>query len=61
MPRPQGPNYPIMREILARTTFSERSIRHWLATKRKPNNPIMARAWDRALAAAKAKLAKAAS
>lgn len=45
-----------MRELVRRTDFSERSIRHWLSHRTSPRNPILRRAWDRALAAAKAKV-----
>lgn len=59
MPRPQGPTYPLLRELTRKTDFSERSIRFWLTAKSGPRNLILARAWNKALAAAKAKLAKA--
>jgi len=35
--------------------------RHWIRTSTQPRNALVARAWTKALAAAKAKLAKAAS
>jgi len=59
MARPQGKHYPLMRELLARTTFSERSIRNWLSTETEPRNAYLRSAWTKALAAAQAKLAKA--
>jgi hypothetical protein len=57
MPRPQGPNYPVIRELVRRTDFSERSIRYWLATHSAPKNAILAKAWTTALAAAQRKIA----
>lgn len=35
--------------------------RHWIRTNTLPRNPLVAKAWSKALASAKAKLAKAAS
>ena len=61
MPRPHGPTYQLARELTRKTDFSERSIRHWLATSQAPKNPILAAAWTKAVAAAKAKIARAAS
>ena len=55
-----GPHAELIKTLSRDSEFPERSIRHWLATKRKPLNPIMARASTKALAAARAKLAKAA-
>ena len=55
---PSSDKAPLVR-LLRATGYPERSIYRWLSTGRGPRDQHGAKAWAKALAAAKTKLAKA--
>jgi hypothetical protein len=59
-PRNDPKRAALVRELRTKTGAAEKSIYRWLNDNRSPRNPLVARAWNKALASAKAKLAKAA-
>lgn len=59
-PRNDPKRAALVRELRTKTGAAEKSIYRWLNSSSGPVNPTLRRVWDRTLAAAKAKLAKAA-
>jgi predicted DNA-binding transcriptional regulator AlpA len=60
-PRNDPKRAALVRELRTKTGSAEKSIYRWLNEGRTPRNPLVARAWSKALSAARAKLARVAS
>lgn len=58
--KPKNNDWKLAEMIAPRVGCSTMSAVRWIRTNTQPRNPLIARAWDRALTAAKARLAKAA-
>ena len=59
MPRPTNEANELAKMVAPIVGSSVVQARHWIRTNTTPRNPLVASAWSRALATAKAKLAKA--